>query len=46
MVQTALRVGADCIVTRNIKDYTLAEIPVYSPKQFLEKLAEEHVNKE
>ena len=46
MVQTALRVGADCIVTRNIKDYTLAEIPVYSPEQFLEKLAEEHVNKE
>lgn len=35
MVQTALRVGADCIVTRNLKDYTAAEIPICSPEQFL-----------
>lgn len=46
MVQTALRAGADCIVTRNLKDYALAEISVFSPEQFLEKIAEEHTNEE
>lgn len=40
MVQTALRVEADCVVTRNLKDYVLAEIPVFSPNQFLEKITE------
>ena len=44
MVQTAIRVNADCIVTRNTKDYRLATCPVFSPEAFLEKLAEEHPN--
>ncbi len=44
MVQTAIRVGADCIVTRNLKDYRLAALPVFSPEKFLEKLMEEHTN--
>lgn len=46
MVQTAIRVSADCIVTRNLKDYRLAALPVFSPEDFLEKLAEEHINDE
>lgn len=44
MVQTSLRVGADCIVTRNLKDYVLSDLPVFSPEEFLEKIAEEHTN--
>ena len=46
MVQTAVRVGADCIVTRNLKDYKPAAIPVFSPDEFLEKLIEGHTNDE
>ncbi len=46
MVQTAIRVGADCIVTRNLKDYRLVALPVFSPEEFLEKLMEEHTNDE
>lgn len=46
MVQTGLRVGADCIVTRNLKDYVLSELPVFSPEEFLEKVAEEYTNEE
>lgn len=37
MVQTAVRILADCIVTRNLKDYRLTSLPVLSPEQFLEK---------
>lgn len=35
MIETAVRSGADCIVTRNAKDYTKSPIPVYSPAEFL-----------
>ena len=38
MVETALRSGIDCIVTRNAKDYTAAPLPVYTPSDFLKKL--------
>ncbi len=38
MVETAIRSGIDCIVTRNIKDYILSPITVYEPLQFLELL--------
>lgn len=38
MIETAKRIGADCIVTRNQKDYTKSMVPVYSPEEFLEKL--------
>jgi predicted nucleic acid-binding protein len=44
MVQTAIRIGADCIVTRNVKDYRAAALPVFSPEKFLEKLAENQNN--
>jgi len=46
MVQTAIRVGAVCIVTRNLKDYRLAAFPVFSLDEFLEKYMEEHTNDE
>ena len=35
MVETAARAGIDCIVTRNLKDYANAPMPVYSPADFL-----------
>lgn len=35
MTATALRIGADCIVTRNLSDYALSPVPAYSPKEFL-----------
>lgn len=38
MIETAKRIGADCIVTRNQKDYTKSKIPVYSPEEFLAAL--------
>lgn len=46
MVQTAVRIGADCIITRNLKDYRQAVLPVYAPEEFLEKLTKEHINDE
>lgn len=38
MVESAVRSDIDCIVTRNLKDYTKSPIPVYSPPAFLELL--------
>lgn len=40
MVETALRTEMDCIVTRNIRDYSKAAIPVYTPSEFIQKLQE------
>ena len=40
MVETAVRSGVDCIVTRNTKDYSKAPIPVYAPAAFIELLTE------
>lgn len=34
----ALSIGADVIVTRNIKDYKQSDIPVLTPEQFLNTL--------
>ena len=36
MVETALRCGMDCIVTRNVKDYEKSLIEIYQPGEFLE----------
>lgn len=41
MVETALRTEADCIVTRNIRDYAKSAVPVLAPEQFLQRLADE-----
>lgn len=35
MVESAVRANMDCIVTRNIKDYARAPLPVYLPADFL-----------
>lgn len=39
MVESAVRSGVDCIVTRNIRDYSKSPVPVYLPTDFL-KLVE------
>ena len=44
MAQTASRVGADCIVTRNLKDYKLSSLPAFSPEQFLAELEQEEAD--
>ena len=41
MIETALRIEADCIVTRNTRDYSRSPVPVYSPEELIEHLAEE-----
>lgn len=41
MEQTGKRLHADCIVTRNVKDYREASIKVYTPSEFLEALSRE-----
>ncbi len=40
MIETAARIEADCIITRNIHDYADAAVPVYLPAEFLKNLAE------
>ena len=35
---TAKRVHADCIVTRNIKDYLQSAVPAFTPAGFLERI--------
>ena len=35
MVESAVRAGIDCIVSRNLKDYSKSTVPVYSPAEFL-----------
>ena len=38
VIETAMREDADCIVTRNIKDYSKSPVPVYDPAEFLRLL--------
>jgi len=33
--EAAIQAGCHCIVTRNINDFTAAEIPIYTPGQFI-----------
>lgn len=35
MIETAKRSGADCIVTRNIRDFDTCAVPIYTPADFL-----------
>ena len=44
MVETAVRSGVDCIVTRNIKDYGKAQISLYTPKEFIDYLTADSAN--
>ena len=41
MVETAVRSGADCIVTRNTKDYAKAQIAVWTPEEFIQQIDED-----
>lgn len=36
MIETAKRSDADCIITRNKKDYAHADITVYTPNEFID----------
>ena len=38
MIETALREHVDCIVTRNVKDFSKSAVPVHSPDDFLSLL--------
>ena len=38
---SAIREGADVIITRNSSDFSAAEIEIYEPQQFLDMLAKE-----
>ena len=40
MMQTAVRSGIDCIVTRNVKDYTKSPVKVYDPESFVRVMEE------
>ena len=42
MVETAIRSGMGCIVTRNVKDYAKSSVPVYEPSAFLSLLEAEN----
>ena len=42
MVETAIRSEMDCIVTRNVKDYTKSSIKVCEPLEFLRLLEAEN----
>lgn len=35
MIESALRTGVDCIVTRNTEHFTISSIPVYTPADFV-----------
>ncbi len=34
-IQTAHRVGAECIVTRNVKDYIKSPVPAFTPEELI-----------
>ena len=38
MSESAYRINADCIVTRNIRDYSMSKVPAVTPAEFLMKL--------
>lgn len=44
MMESAVRVGVECIVTRNIKDYNKSPVPVYTPSDFLKLLQKQEEN--
>ena len=35
---TAKRVHADCIITRNIRDYLQSTVPAYTPAEYLQRI--------
>ena len=43
MAETALRIKADCIVTRNKVDFRKSAIAVFEPAELIEKIASDNV---
>ena len=41
MIETAVRTEADCIVTRNARDYSGSPLPVYLPGEFVMRIEEQ-----
>ena len=41
MIETAMRTGMDCIVTRNLRDFSHSRVRVLEPEAFLTALREE-----
>lgn len=41
MIATATRSEVDCIVTRNTHDYAKSSVPVFTPKEFIDKIEKE-----
>jgi predicted nucleic acid-binding protein len=37
-IQTARRIGASIIITRNVKDFMKSPIPAYTPEEFLNRI--------
>ena len=37
-IQTARRIGASIIITRNVKDFLKSPIPAYTPEEFLNRI--------
>lgn len=40
MAATAVRSGMDCIVTRNTKDYAKAQLPILTPRELIQQIAD------
>ena len=40
MIESAMRSGLDCIITRNPEHFRTSPIPVYSPSEFVQKIIE------
>ena len=41
MIETAVRTEVDCIITRNIRDYSKSPISVLTPSDFIKKIEED-----
>ncbi len=42
MIETAIRTGMDCIITRNTADYSRSPVKIFSPSEFLLCLQDTH----
>ncbi|MBP0961028.1 MAG: PIN domain-containing protein [Oscillospiraceae bacterium] len=41
MVRTARRSDADCIITRNVKDYSRSDVKICTPEEFIDLIGKE-----
>lgn len=42
MAETAVRINANCIVTRNVRDYSKSPVTVFATDDFIKKIEEEN----